>query len=361
MIPCFFDITVKERPLRLIFDIHQELINTYYKILDTSMDGLQANIFPSFIYFKKTETNKRAATDEEKNIYKEETFIEQKRSVDPGLFDEYWARNLFGNHFGAGKDIIKVKSARDFVRYEVAIPQGHFYDQNKVCLHCRGSKINPDYEDSNFVCNQCQGTGYGTKNNKQANTILADNISMLCRLTELLAYQDNVQINTIKPFTLYTILLNGGYGAQGIFGAYTKELADYVLWLSKNNLANKLAAKIKQNMIFAYSLMTKGRVHNKNFMHDEFEFICQLEKTSEHTRLGIRFIMQVPGQNSCSVFSYDNCTTVIPLVSDDGYREISGFTCHNVDSSAQQISLLVGLATLNTAARQWLNKHNNII
>jgi hypothetical protein len=265
-------------------------------------------------------------------IHKE--FIEKQRvDLSKSPIVEHYKKELklpdfeddFSKNIGFGGVFKYLREIDNFVEFEITTPKIKEITASP-CVGCNGTGLREDYYDSK--CAFCDGTGYKWSMQWEEIVKISATFSIL---TTWLKYPD---IETTSPLPQLLILdtitqegLNGGSlgGDIGIpFKLYLESLGERVE-LPRATIAMKNA-------------------HNHMFgnpdLYQDWDF-------GAYVRSG-KFIINCPG-NACGLH---------PSEWHGDENEGFEFTCHNVDSPAQQLVLIIGLAVLCGMARKNMNGDN---
>lgn len=206
-----------------------------------------------------------------------------------------------------------------FIEFLIEIPRIK-KETNEICSRCNGSGRD---EDLDMDCLSCSGTGKAyIMDWQKANAISAS----FTLFTELLTYCHKIDTSAISS-QLLTIATATGQSVHG--GSMSGEVSiPLTEWL--NSLGNHAEIpEVVQVMEIAYNQM----FGLQDF--DEYSFHFRIEKNG-------KFILDCPG-DACGLHPSDWNTK-------EG--EGSKFSCHNVDNSAQQLTLIAGLCALLDAYRK---------
>ncbi len=297
-IPCYFDIYLELEPLSLVFEIPSSLVA---RIKSLYLDAM--------INFR-------------------------------GGFGE--------SHFGQGTTIKIESQTEQFYRLRAIIPEGFLYT-DKVCSSCQGKKIDRKYlSDYNYTtfCRDCCGSGLEATKQSQLVHELADNLVALFKLIDRVTCRDGDDlVHNHKKMLMFLLLTNGGYMASGIGGYFTKDLENYLLFVLSQKEQDFLTGQVSEAMARVHDLISYG--HNPERAHrDFFDFRVHISSSQDRAKL----YLEVPGQNSCSVYTAGGMVPVCYPV----YKfDVRGLTCHNIDYPLQQVSLISGLAYICTLAKQY--------
>ncbi len=223
------------------------------------------------------------------------------------------------------KRIMKEEEKDGFAAFAAKIPALRKLT-NKECGYCEGSRKDSFGELTERECLYCEGTGRDYIIDwKPAETISAS----FTVLGMLLGHCEN---NTSAQFpqlmTVQTVTrrdMHGG-GLGGDIGIPLRQ------WLV-SGCSREDASEISKAMKLAYGKMLGLRFYN------DWDFRVDIRESGG-------LVLDCPG-DACGIHPCDWYFT-----EGKGYE----FSCHNVDTPAQQLTLLAGLAALHDKARKELNE-----
>ncbi|MEK7501565.1 MAG: hypothetical protein AAB629_01425 [Patescibacteria group bacterium] len=210
-------------------------------------------------------------------------------------------------------------SEGEFADFHIMIPRVRIAT-GKRCGDCNGT--GEDKHITGSQCLYCDGTG------KEHDYKWHEVYAISASLTVLFMILDYPEIETpsLLPqlLTVHTITANGQHGGE-LGGMYGIELCDWLGRFKPNTEMDEMTKAMK----LAYGRMLSRR----HFLADRFEATI----ASENGWLNV----SCPG-DACGLHP-----------ADQHWRAGSGyeFSSHNVDSPAQQLTLLCGLAALHDKAR----------
>ena len=190
---------------------------------------------------------------------------------------------------------------------------------NEKCSHCNGSGKNDDLDEDCFFCD-------GTGKDYIMDWRLAETISASFTVLTKLLWNCKTDTSAASPqlLTVDTTTREGMHGGS-LDGKISIPLR---IWLSSFNSRTEIP-EVVQAMITAYDQMLGLR----DFHIFNFRF---------YVRDNGKFIADCPG-DACGIHPSNWYAE-----KGKGYE----FSCHNVDTPMQQITLLSGLATLHDKARK---------
>ncbi len=232
-----------------------------------------------------------------------------KKEFNPPDFQEDFSKDIgFGGVF-------KYKGEKDnFIEYQIGIPQVKKLT-GKKCKECGGTGYR---EEVDMDCLYCDNGKEWTMDWSEVNKISAT----FTVLTSWLMYPE---IDTTCPYpqlmTLQTTTQNGMHGGS-LNGDCSIPFRTYLESLGEIQLSEVVEATKS-----AYKKMMMWREFH------EYDFNAYLSKG--------RFVINCPG-DACGLHPSDWYS-----FKNEGFE----FSCHNVDSAVQQLTLIVGLAKLCDMAR----------
>jgi hypothetical protein len=246
-------------------------------------------------------------------------------------FEEIFGFQTFSKLLGEeefyGFDRAGIKKDRgEFIEIFFAIPQVDKMLDNP-CPDCNGSGKDKFID---IPCSYCEGMGKEISRDWSSIFAVSASLSVLFRNPQMYSPDEEATSGLSQLITL-NIMTSKEMGGSGIGGVWSKDFCDYLRYLYSHKAREE---QVIQEVVEA---MKKVYHHcfntlNKSLFDDEF-------------RVSIKenawMVIDCPGDR-CGVHpSHD------PL-SDGG----CDFSCHNVDSPVQQITLLAGLAVLHDKARE---------
>ncbi len=200
-----------------------------------------------------------------------------------------------------------------------------FYFGTEECTHCEGTG---EYEFGDGVCYDCRGTGKETIQSFSTRDS-AHSIYVLIRYLNSIASEamDTItQQKDDRPITQSQLLYVQTFCAAEMNGHPIGSAVSHLFVKSIFSQNTKIIAeKVEQAMIKADQVICneKNTPKYKRGSRD-YEFNCWIRDDYQSVHI------QVPGTNDCCIHI-------------DNEGEL---TCHNVDSSTQQLELLIGLAVI---------------
>ncbi len=265
-------------------------------------------------------------------IYKE--FISNAKSLPvfedspivKSLKEEFKFKKFVGNfskNFGFDNAFIKESEDEDCITFVAKIPIIKKLLEIK-CKYCNGSGKERAFIGMHGACLSCEGTGKTIDFDWR----VADAIS--ANFTILTSFVNPPETETSSQFLqLMTINTITGRGFSGLKGEYSIPLVKWLSLLSETESITEVvdAMRIADNRMFGSCT-------------DRHRFLTFVDSKSGWLNISC------PGER-CGL---------APSHGSTGYYAQKGlgymFNCHNLDTSAQQITLLAGLSALNDKARK---------
>lgn len=224
----------------------------------------------------------------------------------------------FNENFGFDDAFLRIGEKDGFVEFLIKIPEVQKYTE-EICHYCKGSG-----EDKNFnrECSWCHGNGkHLIFDWKSADAISASFtvFSMLARFSDIKTSSNLPQLFVVQTITKKKM------GGGAVFGIYSPILCNWLVSIGETEIPEAVVA-----MQEAYKKMFG--IHG--FYEDEFR---------AHNDSGW-LIIDCPGDRS-GIHPSNTCR-----------GEGCDVSCHNVDNSVQQITLIAGLAALHDKARKEISK-----
>lgn len=213
----------------------------------------------------------------------------------------------------------------EFIEFAVDIPVIK-KESKDVCRNCGGSGKDKYEGDKCLFCN---GTGKKPGINWRMAYCISASFTIL--LTLLSTQKDKTNCELPQLFEINTITHEDTHGGS-LNGQFSVPLVN---WLKRFNHSREIS-EIKDTMIKTYGHMFSL---SNCFDHTEFKIQLSSEKSGW-------IVLCCPG-SACSIFP-------------EGFRDSKKgykFSCNNVDSPAQQLTLLSGLAALHDLARKEIKSY----
>ncbi|MFA5084058.1 MAG: hypothetical protein WC475_01570 [Candidatus Paceibacterota bacterium] len=211
-----------------------------------------------------------------------------------------------------------------FVEFAVKIPKVKILTEKK-CGNCKGSGKDEFRQDK---CLHCEGTGKEDFMDWQAAYAISASFSVFLML--LHSCEKDTSASSPQLMTVKTMTKAEAHGGS-LAGDISIPLRQWLCSIGQND--NGQIPEMVQAMQIAYDKMLGLREWHK------FSFRASVRKNGG-------FVNDCPG-DACGLHPYDWY-----MEEGKGYE----FSCHNVDSPMQQITLLAGLAALCDRARREIFK-----
>lgn len=244
-----------------------------------------------------------------------------KQFMEGGFGFKKFCANLKGN-FGFDNSLQRGKETEEFVEFRATIPQVK-KQTGKPCPSCKGTGKNEIFPESK--CLYCDGEGKKWRHDWRPVDAISASFTFFTLLSRY--PEKETSSSLLQLFTVRTITLKEMHGGS-LDGEFSRPLVEWLRTVAKMGKEVKIP-EIAQVMMVAY-----GRMFGLKD-YDRFSFKAYLSEKGGLTA-------DCPG----------DATGIHP--SDRYFREGEGyeFYCHNVDNSAQQITLLAGLSALHDRARK---------
>jgi hypothetical protein len=326
-----------DNPLSLVFEISAQLVKYYQSFNDKILLRLADRLGSSHEFFRclKYEINNQKNI----NLFGDYFFLEAKAK----------ARNLFGNYFGCGQSIKIEYHDNEFWRMRAMIYNGVVFT-NEICPACKGTKIDQKASEIHMRkihCNDCFGSGFRSIKQFSLANELASNVCFLLYIVELLACNYEQALTSSKPMLMFLQTNDEGYSKQFISGYYTYNFKNYLQNILDTLSEKKLIAEVSLRMMNVYNKISYGE--NRILWRKLYDFSVDIHRRNNQD---VFFLLQVPGQNGCHVYS-DSSPSIFPLKYEE---EVYSLVHHNIDTSKQQLALIAGLAYLCGKARNWIKE-----
>lgn len=213
------------------------------------------------------------------------------------------------------------KSFKGFFIYEIEIPVFK-KDLPETCERCNGTGQNKDLD---CECLFCHGSGHKSSYDWRPLTAISASLQVLGMMINTYEKETSAKNPQLITFQLYCGKGQGHFPIAGYYGI------DFCNWLVSLN-APHVFDQVIEEMQHVYSHIYGREIGMR------WDFQAYLEKNAW-------LIISVPG-DACGIHPSDSY----------GWKQGEGkaFDCHNMDSPAQQIMILVALAILSDMARKYL-------
>jgi len=214
-----------------------------------------------------------------------------------------------------------------FNEFTIKLPQVE-RETGEPCRDCKGTGKN--WEAHDFRCFDCRGTGKARELSWHEVYAISASFTVFSHLAYCPDWGTGSPSSRISTrsqlLTVQTITVQSMHGGS-LYGMFSIPL---VRWLSRLP-ENTHLKKVEDAMKAAHNRMLGWRSYNRH----EFRVRLQNEKG------GLQ--MDCPG-NACGLHPSD--------MFHSGFKEGYDFSCHNVDTPMQQLTLIAGLAALCDLARK---------
>jgi hypothetical protein len=266
-------------------------------------------------------------------IHKE--FLESMKAIGCGspIIESYKSKfgfNKFNNftekYSGFDNSFYKRNVNGEFQELEIGMPV--FKNMSgKKCKECKGTKKGK-YDD---ICYYCEGTGEEFVYNWEKAYAVSASFSIFFALA---AYPEmKTSSKLLQLMTVRTLTEKGMHGGS-LSGYFSIPICNWLRQLDKHSNVPEIISAMKT----AYRFMFNAKIKDWIFEHDFRAYVNE----------GF-LIVDCPG-NACGL----NPTSFNSFYGEknNGYE----FSCHNVDTPAQQLTLLAGLAALHDKVRLETNR-----
>lgn len=228
----------------------------------------------------------------------------------------------FDGNFGFDNAFIREGQKGEFTEFVVEIPKVR-KKTGRVCKYCKGSGKD-DYSDG---CLSCDGKGEEYIYDWNKAQAISASFTVFFDFSRFPKFETSSSVTQLM--TMQTITLKESHGGS-LDGEYSIPLSNWFKKLEQKEKPEPLEAAVGA-MWSAYKKMIN---HPK--LYPKYLFRAWIHD-------GGRITLDCPG---------DACGIYIPP--EGIWNEGRGrkFSCHNVDTPAQQLTLLVGLAVLHDKARK---------
>jgi hypothetical protein len=234
--------------------------------------------------------------------------------------------NLFGEQlFGFDGAFQKVKEEKDFMIFEARIPQVE-KQLNEACHECNGTKQDRNLEGKK--CLYCKGTGREMVMDWKPAYAISATFTIFSSLASFMhCKKHKTSCAFPQLLTVETITEKEQHGGS-LYGVYSIPLARFLSSFEPNTEI----IEITRAMIKAWDKM-----FGKTDKYERLSFWAKVANKNGWLNVSC------PG-DACGLHPEGSWEPRLG----EGYK----FSCHNVDSPMQQISLLAGLAALCDKARK---------
>lgn len=203
---------------------------------------------------------------------------------------------------------------------------------DKACPECGGG--GKDRAQFDFQCFECHGTGKEHKLDRQEAFALSASLTVFTNLAAWPEWGEAPEPppSRLQLLTFGTITENHSQGGS-LWGMYSIPLVKYLSWFP----AGSELKFVENAMVVAFDRMLGLRPYRKQ------DFFASIADNKGWLNIGC------PG-DACELHPADHFRS--------GLTEGYDFTCHNVDTPMQQLTLVAGLAALHDLARKEIGLKN---
>ena len=241
---------------------------------------------------------------------------------------EKFDNSFYGDNFGFDESFINAGIKNGFVDLKAVLPVVR-KKEDRPCGYCKGTGKNELFADENCII--CKGEGISYFYDWQKAFALSATFTLL--FTYLYPQRKPIDSTTSRHqlITVCTITQKKADGGS-LFGEFSKAI---VSWMKSIGCEESFLNSLKMVTTKAYGKMYGCKL-DKIEVFDAYDFKMMIKNG--------RLIMDCPG-DACGLH---------PSEDYGGEKEETGykFSCHNVDSPMQQLTLLAGLAALHDEARR---------
>jgi hypothetical protein len=214
----------------------------------------------------------------------------------------------------------KGRDSRGFIIYEIEIPRVR-RQLDEPCSHCKGACWNKDF---GRQCTWCHGTGHKILYDWPSIDAISASLQVLGMLTG--TFEERTSANDCQLLTFQLVCGKelGGYSIKGYYGI------DFCRWLASLPKPYQFNNVLKEMQYVYFHIFGKDSPLG-------FDFHAYVDKDTW-------LIITVPG----------NASGICP--SNYSWKAGKGreYGCCNMDTSAQQVMILVALGILSDMARGWM-------
>jgi len=234
------------------------------------------------------------------------------------IFDQF-RKNIFGDlYFGFNQCCRKIGEKNDFWIFEIPIPKIK-KQTNEACQYCNGTGKSEYF--SNRKCLACAGSGVEIAMDWKKIEAISASLVVFFNLAMLRCEKGKETDCKFLQLLLINTMLQKDMHGGSLGGDYSVPLVNFL----RSFAPDTEITEMKDAMISAHRKM-----FGKNDKYAIYEMGAKV--AYENGWLNV----SCPG-SACGLHPADSW-----LKKGEGYK----FSCHNVDTSAQQITLIVGLAAL---------------
>jgi hypothetical protein len=226
--------------------------------------------------------------------------------------------SLEGDYFGFDKALKRGRASDGFVSYEIELPVMRKIT-SAICSRCKGSGWDNDL---NTKCLWCEGTGHELRYDWKGLQAISASLHILNQIFEAFNQPTSASNAQLLTFQVFCGKEMGSYVLAGHYGA------DFCKWLSALPVPCSLDRVLE----------AMEQVHRQ--IYGKIQILYNFQAYVEENAW---LILSCPG-DACGLH---------PV----GYSWKLGqgreFSCHNMDTPAQQVMLLAGLAVLSDMLKEY--------
>ena len=240
---------------------------------------------------------------------------------------EKFDNSFYGDNFGFDESFINAGIKNGFIDLKAILPVVR-KKEDRPCGYCNGTGKNELFADENCII--CKGEGISYIYDWKEAFALSATFTLL--FTYLHTTEKSIDSKSRNQLiTVYTNTHKEAHGGS-LYGEFSKAI---VSWMKNIGCVESFLNSLKIVTTKAYGKMYGCKL-DKVEIFDAYDFKMMMKNG--------RLIMDCPG-NSCGINPSEDYWDE---KEETGYK----FSCHNVDSPMQQLTLLAGLAALHDMARK---------
>ena len=234
--------------------------------------------------------------------------------------DEFPFHETAGEFFGFGDSLQRISVGSDFTTFRINLPR-ICQMTDETCTECRGVK-----KDGNSPrCSYCSGTGKERIiSQKEAFSVCAS-FSLLQRLVDNWQYNNQDHENDLFQILTVSTAIRPGQNSAPITGKFSPHCVDFLRLFSERSSFPEISSLMLTVYRHMWNRGDEG-LHSSDMYDTRAEIGCY----------PANLILDVPG-DACGIHPS-------PYVHEISNGQGDNFTCHNVDTPLQQLTLLTGLA-----------------
>ncbi len=251
----------------------------------------------------------------------------------------------FKKNFGFGNCSNNLGRIDDCIVYAFQIPTMEY--SNNPCTWCRGKGY--QYDDKQRICPSCKGTKNEKLNKGSERWAICLTLSTLFRYLEY-ALSDVRQSGNeyAEQHVMLASNTEQRQGGMAIGGGISKDFFESCCKLYKDTLAKNLPEEPnKHPPIFIFEKAQEAMVHL--WMH--MNLTTEDSRIRHYTKALLKerghFYIECQGENSCCIYTSDSLSYF--------FDEGKPLCDHNIDSTMQQLTLLVGLIMVYTEVTDFMH------